>query len=150
MTPNTSKVLITVTDPELLPGYAKSGDAGADLRAAEDVVLWPGNRKLIKTGVSLGLPEGLVALVHPRSGLALKHGITVLNTPGTVDSGYRGEIAVILYNAGNEKFEVKRGDRIAQLVIQEYVRADFEVVESVEELGESDRGEGGFGSTGQN
>lgn len=142
---NTASVKITVTDPELVPAYAKWGDAGADLRAAEDVVLWPGNRKLVKTGVCLELPEHLVALVHPRSGLALKSGVTVLNTPGTVDSGYRGEIAVILYNAGETKFEVSRGDRIAQLVIQEYVRAEFEVVS---ELELSERGAGGFGSTG--
>lgn len=144
---NTSKVKITVTEPDLVPAYAKWGDAGADLRAAEDIVLWPGNRKLVRTGVCLELPEHLVALVHPRSGLALKNGITVLNTPGTVDSGYRGEIAVILYNAGEKNFEVRRGDRIAQLVIQEYVRAEFEVVETAE-LEVSERGAGGFGSTG--
>ena len=139
------EILITVTDPELAPTYAKLGDAGADLRAAENAVLRPGNRMLVKTGVSIALPEGYVALVHPRSGLALKHGITVLNTPGTVDSGYRGEIGVILYNSGHKVYEVKRGERIAQLVIQEYVQGNFSIVA---ELSESERGAGGFGSTG--
>lgn len=142
---NTAEISITVTDPELVPIYAKWGDAGADLCAAEDITLWPGNNKLVRTGVSIALPEHLVGLVHPRSGLALKHGITVLNTPGTIDSGYRGEIGVILRNNGNHTFEVKRGDRIAQLVIQEYVRGTFVVVDA---LSETDRGDGGFGSTG--
>jgi dUTP pyrophosphatase len=145
MSMNISDIQITVTSPELLPVYAKLGDAGADLCAAEDMTLWPGNNKLVRTGVSIALPENLVGLVHPRSGLALKHGITVLNTPGTIDSGYRGEIGVILRNTGNATFEVKRGDRIAQLVIQEYVRGNFTVVDS---LPESERGDGGFGSTG--
>lgn len=142
---NTAEISITVTDPDLAPVYAKWGDAGADLCAAEDITLWPGNNKLVRTGISIALPEHLVGLVHPRSGLALKHGITVLNTPGTIDSGYRGEIGVILRNNGNHTFEVKRGDRIAQLVIQEYVRGTFIVVDS---LPESERGDGGFGSTG--
>lgn len=147
MTINNSplKIAITVTDPELTPTYARDGDAGADLRAAETVVLRPGNRMLVKTGVSIALPEGYVALVHPRSGLALKHGVTVLNTPGTVDSGYRGEIGVILYNSGHKAYEVTRGERIAQLVIQEYVKGEFSIVD---ELSESERGAGGFGSTG--
>lgn len=139
-------VNIQITGPEdLIPTYARIGDAGADLRASHDAVLRPGNRALIKTGVSIALPDGYVALVHPRSGLALKHGITVLNTPGTVDSGYRGEIGVILYNAGLDLFEVKRGDRIAQLVIQKFETAEFELVDV---LNETERGGGGFGSTG--
>ena len=138
-------VLITAESPDLLPSYAKFGDAGADLRSAESLAIKPGERALVKTGVRIALPSNYVAFVHPRSGLALKNGITVLNTPGTVDSGYRGEIGVILYNTGNDVFLIDRGDRIAQLVIQEFIRADFKVVQ---ELPESDRGDGGFGSTG--
>jgi dUTP pyrophosphatase len=95
--------------------------------------------------VSVALPEGYVALIHPRSGLALKHGVTVLNTPGTIDSGYRGEVSVLLYNAGSEAFTVERGDRIAQMVIQKFETAEFEVVDA---LTDTDRGDGGFGSTG--
>jgi dUTP pyrophosphatase len=140
-----TKILITATDPEFMPAYAKNGDAGADLKSTIDFVLDPGERFMFPTGVSIALPDNYVGLVHPRSGLAARNGVTVLNTPGTVDSGYRGEIKVILYNAGETKFAVNRGDRIAQLVIQEFVSADFELVE---ELPSSERGEGGFGSTG--
>jgi dUTP pyrophosphatase len=140
-----TKILITATSPEFIPSYARQGDAGADLKSTVLESIEPGERKLIPTGVSIALPENLVALVHPRSGLALKHGITVLNTPGTIDSGYRGEIAVILYNSSKVPFIVTPGDRIAQLVIQEFVSADFELVEG---LPSSERGEGGFGSTG--
>ena len=127
-----------------LPSYAKGGDAGADLTTTIDVTLAPGQRTLVPTGLSIALPDGYVALVHPRSGLAIKHGITLVNTPGTIDAGYRGEIACILINHGTESVNFQKGDRIAQLVIQKVERADF--VE-VEEPG-SGRGNGGFGSTG--
>jgi len=139
--------VLTVADPEFLPTYALPGDAGADLRSSESGVIPPGERRMFKTGVSIALPSGYVALVHPRSGLAAKHGITVLNAPGTVDAGYRGEIAVTLLNTDlKNEFVVERGDRIAQLVIQAVEIADFVVVE---QLPGSDRGTGGFGSTGK-
>ncbi|MDQ0850751.1 dUTP pyrophosphatase [Arthrobacter sp. B3I9] len=128
------------------PSYAHPGDAGADLRAREDVVLEPGQRRLVPTGVSIALPDGFVALIHPRSGLATKHGLTVVNAPGTVDAGYRGEIAVTLLNTDrHEAIELKRGDRIAQMVIQ---RVEYARFLAVEELSDSVRGSGGFGSTG--
>lgn len=128
------------------PSYAHPGDAGADLRAREDVVLQPGERRLVPTGVSIALPDGFVALIHPRSGLATKHGLTVVNAPGTVDAGYRGEIAVTLLNTDrDEAIELRRGDRIAQMVIQRVEHAEFV---SVQELSDSVRGGGGFGSTG--
>jgi dUTP pyrophosphatase len=128
------------------PSYAHPGDAGADLRAREDVVLEPGERRLVPTGVSIALPNGFVALIHPRSGLATKHGLTVVNAPGTVDAGYRGEIAVTLLNTDREKsIELRRGDRIAQMVIQ---RVEYAQFVAVAELSDSVRGDGGFGSTG--
>ena len=142
-----TKVKISVDDKALIPVYASEGDAGCDLRSAEDYLVLAGKRILVKTGVKLEMPPGIVALVHPRSGLALKHGITVLNAPGTVDSGYRGEIGVILYNSSNEDFAVVRGDRIAQLVFQHHLTASFDVT-NVEELDETERGDGGFGSSG--
>ena len=129
------------------PAYATSLSAGADLLAAIDrpVTIAPGARALIATGIALAVPPGYEAQVRPRSGLALKHGVTVLNTPGTIDADYRGEIGVILINHGSDDFVVERGMRIAQLVIAEVVTAAWTVVE---ELPESGRGEGGFGSTG--
>ncbi len=128
------------------PSYAHPGDAGADLRARSDVSLAPGERKLVPTGVSIALPNGFVALIHPRSGLATKHGLTVVNAPGTVDAGYRGEISVTLLNTDqNHAIELKRGDRIAQMVIQ---RVEYAQFVAVEELSETARGTGGFGSTG--
>ncbi|WP_461163242.1 dUTP diphosphatase [Arthrobacter sp. R4-81] len=128
------------------PSYAHPGDAGADLRSREDVVLAPGERRLVATGVSIALPEGYVALIHPRSGLATKHGLTIVNAPGTVDAGYRGEISVTLLNTDREHaIELSRGDRIAQMVIQRVEYADFV---AVGELSDSVRGSGGFGSTG--
>jgi len=141
------EVLLQLLDPELPePAYAHPGDAGADLVAREDVVLAPGERALVPTGVAIALPDGYVALVHPRSGLATKHGITIVNAPGTVDAGYRGEIAVTLLNTDpRETFEVRRGDRIAQLVIQQVSRARFVRAET---LPGSHRGSGGFGSSG--
>jgi dUTP pyrophosphatase len=128
------------------PSYAKAGDAGADLRSTKKLSIAPGSRELVPTGVSIALPSGFVGLIHPRSGLALKHGVTVLNSPGTIDAGYRGEIMVTLYNSSSELFEVEKGDRIAQLLIQKVERADFI---AVEQLPDSDRGQAGFGSTGK-
>jgi len=129
-----------------IPQYAHPGDAGADLHAAESVRLEPGERALVGTGVSIALPDGYAAFVVPRSGLASKHGITVVNSPGTVDAGYRGEIKVTLLNTDRAaSYEVSAGDRIAQLVIMPVARARFI---PVEKLPGSQRGEGGFGSTG--
>lgn len=128
------------------PAYAHPGDAGADLRTRVDFELKPGERALVPTGVSLALPAGYAAFVHPRSGLAAKHGITVVNAPGTVDAGYRGEIAVTLLNTdASTPLSFRRGDRIAQLVIQKVEHATFV---TVDELPDSVRGAGGFGSTG--
>jgi dUTP pyrophosphatase len=134
--------------PDLpLPAYAHPGDAGADLCAAEDVVLPPGGRATVGTGLAVAVPEGFAAFVHPRSGLAARHGITVVNAPGTVDAGYRGEVRVVLLNTDpDEPFTVRRGDRIAQLVVQPVTRVRFV---DVAELPPSPRGEGGFGSTGR-
>lgn len=135
-------------DPDLaIPAYATAGDAGADLVAAEAITLQPnGGRALVPTGAAIAIPAGYAGFVQPRSGLALRHGVTCLNTPGLIDSGYRGELKVLLVNTDpSEAFEVARGDRIAQLVIQRVEHANF--VE-VDELPDSDRGEGGFGSTG--
>lgn len=129
-----------------IPAYAHPGDAGADLISAEAVRLEPGERALIGTGVRIALPEGYAAFVVPRSGLAAKHGITVVNAPGTVDAGYRGEIKVTLLNTdAREPYEIAPGDRIAQLIVMPVARAVFRAVEA---LPESVRGEGGFGSTG--
>jgi len=141
-------VLIKRLDPQLpIPAYSKDGDAGADIVSAIDFTLAPGERKLVPTGMSIAMPNGYVCLVHPRSGLAVKHGVSIVNTPGTVDAGYRGELQVILINTDRtESVSFKRGDRIAQLVFQKVERAIFE---EVEELPESMRGDGGFGSTGR-
>ena len=141
------EVSITRLDADLpLPAYAKPGDAGADLLTTVDVTLAPGERALVPTGIAIALPPGYAAFVHPRSGLALKHGLSVVNTPGTIDSGYRGEIAVLLVNHDlHVPISISRGDRIAQLVVQKVERATF--VE-VDELPESERGAGGYGSTG--
>ena len=134
-------------DPDLpLPDYAHPGDAGADLVTTVDVTLAPGERAMVPTGVALALPEGFVAFVHPRSGLAARHGLSIVNTPGTIDAGYRGEIKVMLINHDpKEPIELRRGDRIAQLVVQRVETARF--VE-VDVLPESARGDGGYGSTG--
>jgi dUTP pyrophosphatase len=135
-------------DPGLpLPAYAHPGDAGADLCAATEVVLAPGGRATVGTGMAVAVPEGYAAFVHPRSGLASRHGITVVNAPGTVDAGYRGEVKVVLLNTDrDEAFTVHRGDRIAQLVVQPVTRVRFL---DVTELPGTPRGEGGFGSTGR-
>ena len=142
-----TKILIKRLDPTVpLPSYAKAGDAGADLATRIDFTINPGERMLVPTGISIALPNGYVALVHPRSGLAIKHGISMVNTPGTVDAGYRGELQVILINHDlTQPVSFKKGDRLAQLVIQKVERADF--VE-VSDLPGSDRSSGGFGSTG--
>ena len=135
-------------DPGLpLPAYAHPGDAGADLCAATEVVLPPGGRATVGTGIAVAVPDGYAAFVHPRSGLASRHGITLVNAPGTVDAGYRGEVKVVLLNTDlAEPFTVRRGDRIAQLVVQPVARARF--LDS-DELPPTPRGEGGFGSTGR-
>jgi dUTP pyrophosphatase len=140
-------VPVRLLDPDLpLPAYAHPGDAGADLVSAEDVELAPGERRLVHTGVTVALPDGYVGLVHPRSGLAARLGVTVLNAPGTVDSGYRGEILVNLINHDPvTPVKIARGDRIAQLLVQRVERAVFR---AVDELPDAVRGAGGHGSTG--
>ena len=135
-----------VASEERIPAYAQPGDAGADLRSNEAIVLGPGERALVGTGISFALPDGYAAFVVPRSGLAVRHGITVLNSPGTIDAGYRGEIKVPLLNTDpNESFVIEPGDRIAQLLVMPVARAVFVPVDT---LPESVRGAGGFGSTG--
>ena len=145
--PDDLVIAVQQLDPELpLPAYAHPGDAGADLVAGVDVDLAPGERALIPTGIAIALPAGYVALIHPRSGLAAKHGLSIVNTPGTVDAGYRGEIKVLLINHDPvEAITLRRGDRIAQLVVQRVERARFEAVSA---LPDSVRGSGGYGSTG--
>ncbi|MEU8357584.1 dUTP diphosphatase [Nonomuraea sp. NPDC048882] len=142
------EVLIQRLDPGLPPpSYAHPGDAGADLCSAEDVELMPGERAVVGTGVAIALPEGYAAFVHPRSGLAARHGVTLVNAPGTVDAGYRGEIKVTVINTdAKEPFSLRRGDRVAQLVIQRVAHAAFT---ETERLPPSARGTGGFGSTGR-
>jgi dUTP pyrophosphatase len=141
------RVLLHRIDPELpLPGYAHPGDAGADLFTAIDVDLMPGERAVVPTGMSIALPPGHAAFVHPRSGLAARAGLALVNAPGTIDEGYRGEIKVIVVNLDpREPIRLRRGDRIAQLVVQPVVRAQFVEVDA---LPASARAEGGFGSTG--
>lgn len=134
-----------LVDEVPLPRYAHPGDAGLDLCAAEGLVLAPGERTAVATGLRIAVPEGWVGLVHPRSGLALRQGLTVVNAPGTIDAGYRGEVKVLLVNLGDEDVAITIGDRVAQLVLQRVGRAD--VVE-VEALDDTERGTGGFGSTG--
>ena len=129
----------------VLPAYAHKSDAGMDVRSVADLVISPGKRSLVPTGLVMLLPPGYEAQVRPRSGLALKHGVTVLNTPGTIDSGYRGEVGVILANFGDSDFAVKKGDKIAQIVIAPVTQPD--IVES-DTVDSTDRGAGGFGSTG--
>jgi dUTP pyrophosphatase len=141
------EIQVVRLDPDLpLPAYAHPGDAGADLLTTVDVTLRPGERAMVPTGIAIALPEGYVALVHPRSGLAARHGLSIVNTPGTVDAGYRGEVKVMLINHDPvEAVELRRGDRIAQLVVQRFERAEFTEVEA---LPASVRGDGGYGSTG--
>lgn len=139
--------MLIVAEPGFEPSYAKPGDAGADLRSTQELVLKAGERALVPTGIKIAMPNGYVGLVHPRSGLAVKHGITVLNAPGTIDAGYRGEVMVPLLNTSTEDFPIAKGDRIAQLVFQKVEIARFV---AVAELPESSRGETGFGSSGRN
>jgi len=141
------EVLITRLDPGApLPAYARLGDAGADLAAAEDVELAPGERAVVGTGIAIALPDGYAGFVHPRSGLAARHGVTVVNAPGTIDAGYRGEIKVILLNTDPVRpVSLRRGDRIAQLVVQRVANVTFR---EVPVLPASARGEDGFGSSG--
>jgi dUTP pyrophosphatase len=141
------EVLITRLDPDVpLPSYARHDDAGADLVCAEDVDLAPGQRAVVGTGIAIALPAGYAAFVHPRSGLAARHGVTLVNAPGTIDAGYRGEIKVVLLNTDPATpVSFRRGDRIAQLVVQRVERAAFREVAA---LPDSARGDNGFGSTG--
>jgi len=143
------KIPVRRLDPELpLPEYAKPGDAGVDLRAATDLVLEPGGgRGLVPTGLAVAIPRGYAGFIQPRSGLAMRHGVTCLNTPGLIDAGYRGELKVLLVNTDpKEPFEIRRGERIAQLVIQAVEHVRFL---EVDELDDTERGEGGFGHTGR-
>ena len=128
-----------------LPGFAHPGDAGADLRSAEALTIAPGGRALVATGISMAIPEGHGGFVLPRSGLAVRHGVTVLNAPGLVDAGYRGELKVALINHGSESFEIHVGDRIAQLVVMAVAAPEYDVADTLET---TERGSGGFGSTG--
>lgn len=145
--PRTVSVPILDVEGLAVPRYALPGDAGADLCAAEQVTIAPGRRAVMSTNVSVAIPNGCVGLIHPRSGLAAKHGITVLNAPGTIDSAYRGEIKVILLNTDlDNEFVIRAGDRVAQLVIQKFEQATFI---RTAELPASTRGTAGFGSTGQ-
>ena len=141
------EILVTKLDEDaVIPTYAKPGDAGADLYSISELVLAPGQRALVKTGLAIAIPTGYVGLVHPRSGLGLKNGISVVNTPGTIDAGYRGEIGVVLINHDlTESFQINKGDRVAQLVIQKVENAQFKVVN---QLPDSARATGGHGSTG--
>jgi dUTP pyrophosphatase len=141
------KVRIKTEDGAALPAYETEGSAGMDLRAflAEPVVLEPGERTLVPVGISIELPEGYEAQVRPRSGLAVKHGITLPNSPGTIDSDYRGEIRVPLINLGQEAFTINSGDRIAQMIVARYDRVEWE---ETSELDDTERGAGGFGHTG--
>ena len=140
------KVKVLRTDPAAqLPAYAHPDDAGMDVRSVEEVTLAPGARALVRTGLVLELPSGAEAQVRPRSGLALKHGVTVLNAPGTIDAGYRGEVGVILVNLGTEPFVVEKGMKVAQLVVAPVTQAEVVEVSAVDA---TDRGAGGFGSTG--
>lgn len=142
------KIKIVNNGTQPLPQYATNGSAGMDLRAniENPILIKPLDRKLIPTGLHIALPEGYEAQIRPRSGLAIKHGITCLNTPGTIDSDYRGDVGVILVNLSNEDYVVQPGERIAQMIINKYERVEFEVVET---LDETERGEGGFGHTGK-
>ena len=135
-----------VSDPELIPHYQTLGSAACDLHASEDVTIKAGRREIVGTGLKLEIPEGFVGQVCPRSGLAVKYGVTVLNAPGIIDSDFRGEIKVILFNSGDQDFELKKGDRIAQLMLTQYFQAVFK---SAGDLSSTQRGEGGFGSTGK-
>jgi dUTP pyrophosphatase len=140
-------IALTRLDPGVpVPSYARPGDAGADLVSTIDTTIAPGQRTLVPTGIAIALPDGFAAFVHPRSGLALRHGLSIVNTPGTIDAGYRGEIKVVLVNHDpTVPIEIQRGDRIAQLVVQ---RVEHAVFTEVDALDVTERGDGGYGSTG--
>ncbi len=138
------KVKRIVSDAKL-PKYAHDGDAGLDLYAAEDTIIMPKERKAISTGIKIALEKGYEAQIRPKSGLALHYGITILNTPGTIDAGYRGEIKVILFNASDKPFKIEKGKKIAQMVIK---KVEYAEVEEVDDLDNTSRGPNGFGSTG--
>ena len=139
------KVKIKKTADVKLPSYAHSGDSGVDLYAAEECMLNPMERKLIGTGIKIEIPEGYEAQIRPKSGLAIEHGISQVNTPGTIDSGYRGEIKVLMINFGGKPYKIEKGKKIAQMIFAKVEIAEFD---EVEELSNTTRGEGGFGSTG--
>ena len=147
-TPEPAPVLdVRRLDPDLpLPGYAHPGDAGLDLYAADTTTLQPGARALVPCGIAIAIPEGHVGLVNPRSGLAVDHGLTVLNGPGTIDAGYRGELKVLLINLGQDAVEIRHGERVAQLLLLPVALVD---VREVDRLDVTSRGAGGFGSTGR-
>ncbi len=128
-----------------LPSYAHPGDAGLDIYSAEDYILKPGERKLISTGIKIAVPLGYEAQIRPKSGLAIKHGLSIVNSPGTIDAGYRGEVCIIAINHGQEDIKIQKNNKIAQMVINKVEKAD---IEEVDELDNTSRGEGGFGSTG--
>ncbi len=134
------------TEDLALPSYQTNHSAGMDIVSAQSVEIAPGERTMISTGLTVAIPDGFEAQIRPRSGLAVKHGITLVNTPGTIDADYRGEIRIIMINHGDEVFAVKRGERIAQMIIAPVTRCNWELMD---ELPESGRGEGGFGSTGR-
>jgi dUTP pyrophosphatase len=135
-----------IKESAILPKYAHEGDAGVDLYSTEEYALKPGERTLVSTGISIAIPLGYEAQVRPKSGLALKHGISIVNTPGTIDAGYRGEIGVIIINHGQEDYTIEKGKKVAQMVFNKIEAVNFE---EVEDLDDTTRGEGGFGSTGQ-
>lgn len=141
------KIKVYNESPNSLPQYETSGAAGLDVKANENVTIKPGERVLVKTGLFVEIPEGYELMVRPRSGLAIKHGITVLNSPGCVDPDYRGNVGVILINHGSSDFEIRVGDRIAQLVLNKVEKIDWQTVISKDELSSTNRGSGGFGST---
>lgn len=136
-----------IKDNAILPNYAHEGDAGVDLYSTENYLLKPGERVLVSTGIKIAVPRGYEAQIRPKSGLALNNGLSVLNTPGTVDSGYRGEVGVIAVNLGKVDYKIEKGKKIAQMVINKVEEAEFE---EVKELDQTKRKEGGFGSTGLN
>jgi dUTP pyrophosphatase len=143
---HTQKILVKQLDPDLpLPSHARPGDAGVDLYASEGGELAPGQRAMVPTGIAVAVPEGHVGLIAPRSGLAVRHGISLVNSPGILDAGYRGEIHVVMINQATEPFSFERGDRIAQLIVVPFATQHYVVVD---ELPSTERGSGGFGSTG--
>ena len=134
-----------IKENAIVPKYAHKGDAGVDLYSTEDYILKPGERVLVSTGIQIAIPEGYEAQIRPKSGLALKNGLSIVNTPGTIDAGYRGEIGIILINHSQEEQKIEKGKKIAQMVIKKVEQAEFEEVDG---LDETSRNEGGFGSTG--